>query len=143
MVTIPNSVILNSNVINYSAMAATDGQLVVHTEVGIGYDAPWRQVEALLKRAALDTPGVRAEPPPFVLQKSLGDYAVLYEINAFGWEQERLPQIYTDLHRNIQDRFNEAGIQIMSPAYVADPESVKVVPPEKWYAEPAARPDRS
>jgi small-conductance mechanosensitive channel len=133
-VTIPNSVILNSNVVNYSAGPSRGEDLVIHTQVGIGYDVPWRQVETLLIRAALDTPGLRDEPAPFVHQKSLGDFAVVYEINAMGADPARLPRTYTQLHQNIQDRFNEAGIQIMSPAYVADPEQPKVVPPERWQA---------
>ena len=78
-----------------------------------------------------------------MLQVSLGDFAVNYQVNAFCKDVSNVPQIYSDLHANILDVFNEHGVQIMSPAYVADPESVKVVPPEKWYAEPAARPDRS
>ncbi len=139
LVTIPNSVILNTNVVNYSAPAGDDGPLVVHTQVGIGYDAPWREVEALLVRAALDTPGLRDDPPPFVHQKGLGDFAVIYEINAVGADPARLPQVYSDLHRNIQDRFNEAGIQIMSPAYVADPETPKIVPPDQWGDAPDDR----
>jgi small-conductance mechanosensitive channel len=118
IVIIPNSKILNTDVINYSQLAKTRG-LLLHTTVSIGYDVPWRQVEAMLIEAARNTQGVNQEPQPFVLQ------------------------IYSDLHANIQDVFNEYGVQIMSPAYVADPESAKVVPPERWHAKPASLPDRS
>ena len=142
IVIIPNSKILNTDVINYSQLAKTRG-LLLHTTVSIGYDAPWRQVEAMLIEAARNTQGVNQEPQPFVLQTSLSDFAVEYQINASCSEVTNLLQIYSDLHANIQDVFNEYGVQIMSPAYVADPESAKVVPPERWHAEPASLPDRS
>jgi len=134
-ITIPNSVILNSNVINYSALGRAKG-VILHTEVGIGYDTSWRQVESLLLEAAGRTGGVLAEPPPFVLQKALGDFAVTYELNALANEPARIPAIYAELHRNILDTFNEQGVQIMSPAYVADPASPKVVPPGQMQTPP-------
>jgi small-conductance mechanosensitive channel len=140
IVVIPNSNILNTDVINYSQLAKTDG-LLLHTTVGIGYDTPWRQVEAMLVKAALRTSGVEKEPQPFVLQTSLGDFAAHYQVNACCREVDNLPRIYSELHANIQDVFNEYGVQIMSPAYVADPESAKVVPPDRWHAEPASQPE--
>lgn len=142
IVVIPNSKILNTDVTNYSQLAKTRG-LLLHSTVGIGYDAPWRQIEAMLIEAAHRTPGLDQEPQPFVLQTSLGDFAIEYQINAFCKDVSNLPQIYSDLHSNIQDVFNEYGVQIMSPAYVADPESAKVVPPERWHTEPATIPDGS
>jgi small-conductance mechanosensitive channel len=138
-VVIPNSNILNSNVVNYSHLAKEKG-VVVYTTVGIGYDVPWRQVEAMLLLAAERTPGLQKDPAPFVLQKEMGDFAVNYEINAFCKDASRMLSIKSDLHRNIQDLFNEHGVQIMSPAYEGDPETPKVVPPDQWYAAPASKP---
>jgi hypothetical protein len=54
-----------------------------------------------------------------------------------------MPEIYSELHQNIQDAFNEYGVQIMSPSYRFDPERPKVVPKDKWYAPPAKAPDDS
>jgi small-conductance mechanosensitive channel len=138
-VVIPNSNILNSNVVNYSHLAKDKG-VVVYTTVGIGYDVPWRQVEAMLLLAAERTPGLQKDPAPFVLQKEMGDFAVNYEINAFCKDVSRMLSIKSDLHRSIQDLFNEHGVQIMSPAYEGDPETPKVVPPDQWYAAPASKP---
>jgi small-conductance mechanosensitive channel len=138
-VILPNSAILNNEVTNYSQQAKTQG-LVIHSMVGIGYDAPWRQVEAMLLEAAARTEGLKAEPPPWVLQKALGDFAVQYEINAYWRGDGSLPMVYSRLHANILDVFNEHGVQIMSPAYEGDPEAPKVVPPEKWYEAPARKP---
>jgi small-conductance mechanosensitive channel len=139
IVVIPNSNILGANVVNFSSLAH-EGKLILHTVVGIGYDTPWRQVEALLELAADRTEGLQKEPKPFVLQNSLGDYAVNYELNAYCQDDKQIPQLYSRLHANIQDLFNEHGVQIMSPAYEADTDQPKVVPPEKWYAAPARPP---
>jgi small-conductance mechanosensitive channel len=94
----------------------------------------------MLVEAALRTPGLVPEPPPFVLQKGLGDFNVTYQINAYCHKPQAMNRIYTDLHRNILDLFNEYGVQIMTPAYERDPESPKVVPREQWYAAPAKAP---
>jgi small-conductance mechanosensitive channel len=136
-VVIPSAGILGSVVVNYSALAQSEG-LILHTTVGIGYETPWRQVEAMLLEAARRTDGLLAEPPPFVLQLALGDFAVTYEINAFSREPKRLKRIYSALHRNILDVFNEYGVQIMTPAYEGDPEQPKLVPKERWHVAPAA-----
>lgn len=116
IVVIPNSGILNANVVNYSALARSDG-LVLHTEVGIGYDVPWREVETMLLLAVERTDGLRAEPKPFVLQLSFGDFATKYQVNAYCNEPLRMLSLYSALHANIQDVFNEHGVQIMTPVY--------------------------
>ena len=138
-VVLPNSVILNSHVVNYSGLAKKQG-LILHTTVGIGYETPWRQVEAMLLMAAERTAGLLREPPPFVLAKGLGDFAVNYELNVYCDDPAAMPRLYSALHLNILDVFNEFGIQIMTPAYEGDPEQVKIVPREQWFAAPAKGP---
>ncbi|RZL90609.1 MAG: mechanosensitive ion channel family protein [Variovorax sp.] len=139
-VVIPNSQIINGHVINYSTLARKEG-LLLHTTVGIGYETPWRQVEAMLLEAARRTEGIAATPKPFVHQESLGDFAVTYELNAGCDDPRRMNHLYSALHRNILDVFNEYGVAIMTPAYEVDPEEPKVVPKEKWYLPPA-RPEK-
>jgi small-conductance mechanosensitive channel len=138
-IAIPNSSILNSDVVNYTTLASQSG-LILHTIVGIGYETPWRQVEAMLLEAAARTPGLLRDPPPFVLQKALGTFAVDYEINAYCDNTRGLLLLYTALHRNILDVFNEYGVQIMTPAYEGDTEQPKVVARENWYMAPAGSP---
>jgi small-conductance mechanosensitive channel len=135
---VPNSTIINSNIINYSTLAGSRG-LILHTTVGIGYETPWRQVEAMLRLAAERTPGLLKEPAPFVLQKSLGDFAVTYELNAYCDNAQAMARLYTAMHQNVLDVFNEHGVQIMTPAYEGDPEKPKVVPKDQWYQAPATR----
>src|SRR6185503_11484530 len=127
------------HVVNYTKLARSHG-LILHTTVSIGYETPWRQVEAMLQLAAERTDGVLREPAPFVLEKSLGDFAVTYELNVYIDNTKLLPQRYSDLHRNILDVFNEYGVQIMTPAYEGDPELAKVVPRDQWVTSPAALP---
>jgi small-conductance mechanosensitive channel len=135
-VVVPNSEILNSSVVNYSALARRDG-LVLHTTVGIGYETPWRQVEAMLIMAAKRTSGLEHDPAPYVLKKSLGDFCVIYEINAITRIATKINVLYSALHENILDVFNEYGVQIMTPAYEGDPQKPKLVPREEWHLEPA------
>lgn len=139
VVAIPNSSILNGEVVNYSTLAKQQG-LILHTTVGIGYETPWRQVEAMLIEAATRTPGLLREPVPFVLHSTLGDFCVVYEINVYCAEPQAMARLYTELHRSILDVFNEYDVQIMTPAYIDDPVRAKVVPRDQWYAAPAVPP---
>lgn len=139
---VPNSAILATEVMNYSSLARAEG-LILHTTVGIGYETPWRQVEAMLLEAAARTNGLRREPLPFVLQTLLGDYCITYEINAFCDTPNSMEAVYSDLHRNILDLFNEYGVQIMTPSYEHDPAEPKVVPMNQWYLAPARPPTQA
>jgi small-conductance mechanosensitive channel len=119
-VTIPNATVLSSSSINFSSNTDknTSG-LVIHSTVTIGYDCPWREVHKALLEAASRTELIEKDPIPFVLQTSLDDFYVSYQINAFTKSPKKQPIIYSSLHQNIQDCFNEAGIEIMSPHYKA------------------------
>jgi len=120
--------------------------LILHTTVGIGYETPWRQVEAMLLMAAEvaadRAPGLLKAPKPFVLQRGLGDFCVTYELNVYTDAPQSMFASYSELHRNILDVFNEYGVQIMTPAYEGDPDQAKVVPKDQWHAAPAP-PERS
>jgi small-conductance mechanosensitive channel len=130
-IVLPNSAILGSNVTNYSIEARGKG-LILHTTVTIGYGSPWRQVHDLLVSAALATVHILKEPAPFVLQTALDDFYVTYELNAYTDIPHLMPQIYSDLHQNIQDKFNEAGVEIMSPHYTQIRDGHQVTIPEAY-----------
>ena len=115
-VAIPNSMVLGSHIINYSLQAEERG-LILNTTVTIGYDVPWRLMHEALIKAALATADILPEPKPFVLQTSLDDFYVSYELNAYTNQPPKMAVIYSELHQNIQDKCNEAGIEIMSPHY--------------------------
>jgi small-conductance mechanosensitive channel len=134
-VTIPNAVLVSHTTTNFSKFADSEG-VYVPTSVTIGYDTPWRQVEALLLMAADRTPGVRREPKPVVFQTALQDFYVQYTLLVSLERPDRRGPILNTLHANVQDAFNEHGVQIMSPNYEADPKAPKIVPKERWFDAP-------
>lgn len=118
IVSIPNSMVLTNNIINYSKNMGQTG-LLVHTGVTIGYDVPWQTVNELLIAAAEKTEHIAQTPPPFVLQTSLDDNYVSYEVNGWTRSPEELPRIYSNLHANILDEFHGHKVEITSPHYRA------------------------
>ena len=118
VISIPNSMTLTSHIINYSEQARGAG-LILYTSVTIGYDVPWPKVHELLISAALNTENIETEPEPFVLQKSLDDYSVNYQLNATTKDAVGMPRTHSNLNANILDAFNATGVEIMSPMFVA------------------------
>ena len=138
-VTIPNAVLVNNPIKNFTGAAGERGALV-STTVTIGYDTPWRQVHAMLINAAEHTSGLFTEPKPFVIQKALQDFYVEYELYAYVDRPLERIQILSELHSRIQDEFNTYGVQIMSPNFVLQPKNNVVVDKANWFAEPADKP---
>jgi len=141
-VLLPNNVALQNTMRNYSRSVAGTG-FVVNTGVTIGYSTPWRQVHAMLEEAARRTPDIATDPPPYVRQTALSDFYAEYRLIAYAPIERPVQRIdmLSQLHANIQDVFNEYGVQIMSPHYMMDPGEPQVVPKAKWYTPPAKGPD--
>lgn len=120
-VTLPNNVIVGRPITNYSTPQSAHEALTIYSSVTIGYATPWRRVHELLNSAARRTDGVLAEPAPYVLQRALNDWYVEYQVNAAidPGRAAELPRFYSTLHANIQDAFRDAGVEIMSPTYLA------------------------
>jgi small-conductance mechanosensitive channel len=141
-IAIPNALVLSSHIINFSSSAKEHG-LILHTSVTIGYDAPWRTVHQLLIDAANNTESILKDPKPFVFQTSLDDFYVSYQLNAFTDQPSVMARTYSDLHQNIQDKFNEAGVEILSPHYGALRDGNQIGIPESYlpgdYAAPSFR----
>jgi small-conductance mechanosensitive channel len=139
--TMPNSMVLATVTRNFSRTVKGAG-FIVDAAVTIGYDAPWRQVHAMLIGAARRTAGILSDPPPRVFQTALSDFYVEYRLVCQAIPTEPLPraEIVSNLNANIQDVFNEHGVQIMSPHYLGDPQQSKVVPKAHWYMPPAQPP---
>jgi small-conductance mechanosensitive channel len=142
VITIPNSTVMSGSVKNYSTEARKAG-VIFYTAVSIGFDTPWRTVHQLLTSAALATEHVLQQPAPFVLQRSLDDFYVTYELNAYTDTPREVLNIYSDLHRNIQDKFNEAGVEICSPHLCSLRDGNTIEIPEQYikadYKAPAFR----
>jgi small-conductance mechanosensitive channel len=141
-ITLPNSTVLSGAILNFST-AAKESALILNTSVTIGYDAPWRRVHELLISAAKTTNHILENPPPFVLQTALNDFYVSYQINAYTDHPHEMAQTYSDLHQNIQDKFNEGGVEIMSPHYSQLRDGNTVTIPENYrpagYTAPGMR----
>lgn len=118
LITIPNSTILTSEIVNLSASNTKSG-IILYSTVTIGYDVPWRKVHELLINAAKKTSNTMEQPEPFVLQTSLDDSYISYQINVYTDKPVIQAKIYSELHQNVQDEFNKAGVEIMSPHYSA------------------------
>jgi small-conductance mechanosensitive channel len=138
-ITLPHSVLVGTATTNYSRLAADHG-MVVTASVTIGYDAPWRQVHELLLLGASRTAGIRNEPLPRVLQRELSDFYVQYQLLAHLEEGASRSAVLSELHAQIQDAFNEHGVQIMSPHFEAQPKKPVLVPKSAWYVPPSSPP---
>ncbi len=134
-VSLPNSKVMNANIINYSEIVRRGGTLILHAELTICYDVPWQRVHECLIQAALKTDRVLDDPKPYVLQTGLGDYYPTYQINAHTKDPKRAASIYSNLFSNIQDEFNQAGIEILSPAYRVNRLDNTTSIPEKFRAK--------
>ena len=133
--TIPNSVIVGTTVKNYTRLDRESGG-TLSTTVTIGYDAPWRVVYEMLEAAAAQTAGIRKEPEPVVYQLSLSDFFVEYQLVVRVEDGVNRLTVLTQLHQNIQDAFNERGVQIMSPHFEGQPDRAVVVPRSRWNRAP-------
>ncbi len=134
-ITIPNAVLVGTKTVNYSRHASVAG-VGVGTTITIGYDAPWRQVHAMLLDAAAQTTGLRKDPAPRVWQRALSDFYVEYElVVSLDQPEDRVP-ILSELHMHIQDAFNEQGVQIMSPHFEGQPHEKVFVPKSQWLPKP-------
>ncbi|MHA6248602.1 mechanosensitive ion channel family protein [Pontibacter sp. CAU 1760] len=132
-ITIPNAMILNNHTTNFTSCSEqSEKGLVLHTTVTIGYDVPWPKVHQALIDAALATPNIEKSPQPFVLQTSLDDFYVSYQLNAYTFAANKMAVTYSNIHQNIQDKFNEAGIEILSPHYRAQRDGNMVTIPEQY-----------
>ena len=134
-ITVPNSTLLSSHVVNYSLLAEGPG-LILYTEITIGYDTSWRQVHELLLQAAKETTFILEQPQPFVLQRALNDFYVVYQLNAYTRQPQNMLEIYSELHQRIQDSFFAAGVEIMSPHYMAVRDGSAIAMPQEY---PAAK----
>ena len=134
MITLPNTSVFTNQIINYTAAELDPNQapLILHTTITLGYDVPWRKVHQVLIEAAKSTTHLLSEPEPFVLQTSLDDFYVSYELNAFTHNPSIMARIYSELHQNLQDKCNEAGIEILSPHYSAVRDGSQITIPEDY-----------
>lgn len=139
VISIPNSVVLSNHIVNYSTQKDLNG-LILHTSISIGYDVPWQTVNELLINAAIETENILKTPKPFVIQQKLDDFYVVYQINAYTNEINIMQNTYSELHKNIQNKFNEAMVEIMSPHYSTLRDGNKIAIPDNYIEKNYIRP---
>ena len=139
---LPNAYVVANTTRNFSRTVPGRG-FVLQVTATIGYSTPWRQVHAMLLEAARRTKGILNQPPPYVIQSALSDFYVEYKLVAYAGPEAPAQRALaiSELHANIQDVFNEYGVQIMSPHYLSDPAHPQVVPKERWFEAPAKKPE--
>jgi len=140
---LPNAFVLANTTRNYSRTVPGRG-FVLQVKVTIGYSTPWRQVHAMLLAAAQRTHGILTDPAPYVIQSALSDFYVEYKLVAYAGPEAPAKRALAmnDLNANVQDVFNEYGVQIMSPHYLGDPAQPQIVPKERWFEAPARKPEQ-
>ncbi|MBL1233518.1 MAG: mechanosensitive ion channel family protein [Vicingaceae bacterium] len=132
IISIPNSTVMSSHTTNYSNEAEMGSGLIIHSTITIGYDIPWKDIHQALVNAAGRTDLLLKNPKPFVLQTSLDDFYISYQINAYTKDANKQATIYSQLHQNIQDCCNEVGIEILSPHYRAARDGNMITIPAKY-----------
>lgn len=124
LTTIPNLRIVSNPV----KVVHREGTIVSAT-LSLGYDVDPEKVEKLLIQA-VEGAGLT---DPFVLIRELGDFSVTYRASGFYGEVKQLLTRRSDLHKSILKTLHQAGIEIVSPAFMnqrrLDP--LKPVIPEK------------
>ncbi len=120
LVSIPNATVIGASIINYSlAEREIQRPVALATTITIGYDVPWRQVHDLMLRAAASVAGISDDPAPRVLQTSLNDFHISYELDACVRDVDRYRETLSELLAAIQDQFAAANVEILSPGYQA------------------------
>lgn len=122
-ITIPNSSVLSGNTVNYSTFSA-DG-ICFQVELTVGYEEPWQRIHELLLNIPPRVKRVKVNPAPFVLQKKLDDFYVLYELNVYIGKSGEIDQAKSEIFQLILDDFLAEGIDMNGPHIYAKAEHVQ------------------
>ena len=118
IITIPNSFVMSSHTTNYTT-SARDFGLIIHTDIAFGYEVTWQKAHECLIKAAKRTTGIMKGKEPFVLDLGLEDNYNSYQINVYLSDADKMTNVMTELHSNIQDICIEEGIDMKSPLLVS------------------------
>jgi len=120
IVTLPNSNLLSTKILNYNApMRDHNIPVALTIQVNFGYDVPWQKVAEAVKAASQKTPYILQDPPAKVLHLELNEFSVKYEIETYTDRPSKKEDILSELQKYLRDACNDAGIEIISPHYAA------------------------
>ncbi|MFN3740366.1 MAG: mechanosensitive ion channel family protein [Thermodesulfovibrionales bacterium] len=112
LITIPNSLMVNSKIVNESAPSP---KMRLGLPVTVAYGSDIELVERVVMEILNNNPDVLKEPAPKLLFLSFGDSALNLEL--FFWIQEPTLRfkVMDSINREIYKKFNEKGIKIPFP----------------------------
>ncbi len=112
---VPNSKLLENNVINYTH--GSNDVIRINVCVGVAYGSDVQQVTQLLQQAAAEHGKVLKSPEAFVLFKDFADNSLNFELHFWINMIRPLDQLRmeSDIRYRIDSLFNEAGVVIAFP----------------------------
>jgi MscS family membrane protein len=111
-ISIPNSTITNTKIINESAPRP---HFRVRIKVGVAYGSDIEKVESILLRLASENQLVRKVPEPCVRMRGFGESSVDFELLCLTHKAEDKGKLIHSLYWNIYMEFDNAGIVIPFP----------------------------
>jgi len=111
---IPNSVVMNSELLNYSRNPKRRFEF----RVGVSVDLELNEARQVGLKAMKASHGVLEDPKPSVMVDSLGDSAVV--LLFFGWVDQRESDFLktrSETIRIVKEAYDEAGIEMPEPIY--------------------------
>ena len=131
IVAVPNSTVMSSQTINYS-MSIEKQSVLVSIDISVGYEIDRQQVKDILLSAAAEAKGVLISPKAFVLIPRLEDFYCLYQLNAYTKDVKTLARVRSNLNECIVDKFNEAGVELLSAHFMAQRDGSEIMMPPKY-----------
>jgi MscS family membrane protein len=115
LITVPNSVMANSKIINESGQVP---RYRVRASVGVSYEADPEKVEEVLMSALEDLHEILPSPKPRVRFRSFGDSALEFQLLAWVRDPGDRGRILHEINKNIYKKLGAAGIEIPFPQRV-------------------------
>lgn len=116
VITMPNSSVMSAQTINYTNSADQYG-LILYLNVAVDMITPWKHVHDLLLKVAYRTENLSKKQKPFILQDKIQDQVIEYQLNVYVKDANLMSKVYSDLRQNVQDVFEEAGVDLFTPVY--------------------------
>ena len=112
LITVPNSLMANSKIINESAPVK---RFRVRIPVGVAYGSDLEKVEAILLATAAANPGVEKHPAPRVRFRRFADSSLDFELLCWAADPEMRGKITHELNTAVYGQFEEGGVKIPFP----------------------------
>ncbi len=112
IVIIPNSEIMNRDIINWTASGDT---VRLRIPIGIGYDVDVEQAKRIMLEIASTSDGVKPQPPPVCILRNFGASSVDLELRVWLEDARQRRAVDDALTEKIKYAFDASGIEIPYP----------------------------